>query len=533
MDVLSQQRMKTMLLMIVCLSGLHVITGTPGNQFIVGFMENVESKFPPKLVIGGNPHTSSNVTVTCPGLNFSQSFEVLKLEAVRVEIPTEAVNIGTDHYKNGILIDSSADITVYGLNTASANSMDGFTALPTRYLGVEYQVISTNVSNLLPSDQRWSEFLIIGVFDNTTVEVLLMAPTFYQNVSYNIGETLKIRVSRLETIQLQSQRDLTGTRVISSRPIAVMSGSKCANIPVDIEACDHLVEFIPPTNRLGREFILPTFLSRMAGDQFRLIGFEPQTAVTIAAPSIGNFTVQLGAGEFYTFELHSLESGYVTSSRPIIVAQYSQGAFADGGVKGDPTMLLVTPINQWLRAGDSAVVFSTYDVTADGLKPVQSYVTVTSRCSFTEDIIVDGRPLSVPKELVTVHPSRGEVVDFCVMRSPLRPGVHVISAVNSDAAFAAYVYGFGQHIAYAFPLGISGQPLSDTAPPNATTYRPNQERNTVCLGANTTHWTVISILIFAVCVLIICSLVLWRKLKAITVVMPMRTDKPRPIDSNK
>ncbi|XP_022085398.1 IgGFc-binding protein-like [Acanthaster planci] len=349
MDLLGRQNTKMFLVILLGLDVISVI-GIPGNHFIVGFMENVESKYSSQLVIGGNPRTPSNVTVTCPGLNFSQSFEVVQLETSFIEIPIEALNIGTHLKKKGILIESSADITVYGLNTASANSMDGFTALPTKYLGIEYRVISTNVSNLLPSDQRWSEFLIIGVFDNTEVEVQFVSPTIYQNVSYNVGDSLEIIMSSLETFQLQSQQDLTGARIFSNQPVAVMSGSKCANIPADIAACDHLVEFLPPTNRFGNEFILSTFLSRMAGDYFKLVGLEPNTTVKIVAPSISNVTIQLGAGDFYTLELHSLESGYVISSQPITVAQYSQGAFTDGGTTGDPSMLLVTPINHWLQA---------------------------------------------------------------------------------------------------------------------------------------------------------------------------------------
>ena len=59
-----------------------------------------------------------------------------------------------------------------------------------------------------------SEFLLIGVFDNTTVEVQLTVPTYCQNTSYNPGDIINISLSRLDTVQLQSQRDLTGTRVI-------------------------------------------------------------------------------------------------------------------------------------------------------------------------------------------------------------------------------------------------------------------------------------------------------------------------------
>ncbi len=48
-------------------------------------------------------------------------------------------------------------------------------------------------------------------------------------------------------MQIENDNDLTGTRITSSKPLSVFSGSDCANVPQGKGGCDHLVEQVPPT----------------------------------------------------------------------------------------------------------------------------------------------------------------------------------------------------------------------------------------------------------------------------------------------
>ncbi len=56
-----------------------------------------------------------------------------------------------------------------------------------------------------------------------------------------------ITLNSMETYQIESDNDLTGTRITSSKPLSVFSGSDCANVPQNIRDCDHLIEQVPPT----------------------------------------------------------------------------------------------------------------------------------------------------------------------------------------------------------------------------------------------------------------------------------------------
>ena len=60
----------------------------------------------------------------------------------------------------------------------------------------------------------------------------------------------------MEIYQIESDNDLTRTRITSSKPLSAFSGSDCAEIPQGIRYCDHLVEQVPPTVTWGLKFLV-------------------------------------------------------------------------------------------------------------------------------------------------------------------------------------------------------------------------------------------------------------------------------------
>ena len=72
-------------------------------------------------------------------------------------------------------------------------------------------------------------------------------------------------------LQFQSSKDLTGTRIVSSKPIAVLSGSVRTSVGAELMG-DHVVEMLSPTNTWGREFLTLPISNRTSGDVFRITG---------------------------------------------------------------------------------------------------------------------------------------------------------------------------------------------------------------------------------------------------------------------
>ena len=133
---------------------------------------------------------------------------------------------------------------------------DGFLALPCHNLQVEqYEYYGI-------AYYYQSHLVIVGCEDDTIV---------------NIGfESIE-----LETYYWKSSGDVTGTRVLSNRPIAVIVGHTCTNVPYTIGACDHLTEQVPPTILWGTTFLSASLESRDSGDRYRTLASHNSTSVAV------------------------------------------------------------------------------------------------------------------------------------------------------------------------------------------------------------------------------------------------------------
>ena len=134
-----------------------------------------------------------------------------------------------DIEKKGIHIMASAPVGVVG-HTHMDYTTDTFLALPTLCLGTEYILLSMdNVHNNVPLLQG-TQLAIVAPQDNTTIDI---TPT--QTVgSHLAGNTYSIVLNRGETYQLRHEggagSDISGTEILSDKPVAVLGSHRCANI---------------------------------------------------------------------------------------------------------------------------------------------------------------------------------------------------------------------------------------------------------------------------------------------------------------
>ena len=70
---------------------------------------------------------------------------------------------------------------------------------------------------------------------------------------------------------MQSDDDLTGTRVVSSKPLSVLSGAKWSSVGAEYMG-DHLLEQLPPVTLWGKHYAATAVGTRSAGDVFRVLG---------------------------------------------------------------------------------------------------------------------------------------------------------------------------------------------------------------------------------------------------------------------
>ena len=168
---------------------------------------------------------------------------------------------------------------------------------------------------------------LLGIHDDTTVYITFRfaskrSTLRYQGKTYRHKDTLRIKLSRLETFQVEHTSDLTGSKVTSNKPISVFSGNECANVPRNKRYCDHLVEHIPPTNTWGMRFITAPLRGRTSGDYFRILSANDSTAIRIN----GRLVKTLDEGRWMEINVPSSQYQFIETSNPCLLVQFSKSS---------------------------------------------------------------------------------------------------------------------------------------------------------------------------------------------------------------
>ncbi len=167
--------------------------------------------------------------------------------------------------------------------------------------------------------------------------------------------------------QVYGVDDATGFFVGADAPVAVFSGTTCSNIPAGAPACDHLEEQVVPASSWGTTYVggrhpvrLTASNNAPEGVTWRVMAGAPNTTVTLTPPVAGAPIVLGGAGEFQEFT--TAESFVAEGDQPFMLVQYmtgctnvvpnpvNPGSPCDEPATGDPYMIQMPPVDQWLDA---------------------------------------------------------------------------------------------------------------------------------------------------------------------------------------
>ena len=312
-----------------------------GCHFILGFTQQYSSR----LYDGYNEITiiarfDAKVTVT--SVIMKDLLNTISIKAGKVftfTVPASFRMEGTGIEKKGIEIKSTAEIAVIGANYVVATS-DAFLALPTTTLGKTYVVATRLNSGGL--SQNLVNIGIISQRDGTKVTVTLKTKGYfsYLNSTYTSGQSFTITLAKLETFHLMHNNDLSGTIITSSYPVAVLSGSPCEN--VGAAYCDHLVSFLLPVKKWGKQYILvPAINSKKTGDFYRVFASQ-ETMVRSRG-----VTANLRRGEFLEISLTKNDlSSFVSCSKPCQIVQYLKGTVILNR-NPDPSSIILPSIEQF------------------------------------------------------------------------------------------------------------------------------------------------------------------------------------------
>lgn len=457
----------------------------------------------PSAVLIITTNEPDTVRFTVEYLGSSDTGEVRRGQTTSVSLPIGRVGeIGDIRVQNenernkGIHIkaEGTKQLTVFGVNTADV-STDAFLALPCHQYPVKayrYFVFSADVVGTSIAFE--SQFLIVGCEDSTLVTVkptrTIVIPSdvisgqvrqivdpYSCDESVNTGSFV---VHRLQTILFSSRNDLTGTIIESDKPISVFVGHECANIPSDHRYCDYLVEQIPPDATWGTQFFTVPLNIRESGERYRVGTVADDNEVIVTCTTEGLIprlvireTIQLQhlGQRFIEFDTlgdnrDGINADYkrdfccIETSKPAIAMMYSKGAKVDKitiptrvGFQGDPFMLLVPPVSQYL---DEYTVTPVHSVAGEFIShisyalPIQFFNnSVESRTAF----MINGSTFTPDSGYQTIYCSNGQMCGYGAY-SGIPSGDRLLQYNVLASTMSMYVYGFLRENSFAYPAGF-------------------------------------------------------------------------------
>lgn len=245
---------------------------------------------------------------------------------------------------------STHPVTVYQFNPLNADqSNDASLLLPVNTWTGTYVVASW---------PHWADYNTPAFYsvtasrDNTTVH--LKAPPGGTNIQKGGGVdehgdgVALLNTGDVLSVVTATGGDVTGTIVTADRPVQVIAGHECTQVPFGVEACDHLEDTMFPLEVLSNEYVVVPPVKNGDGDEkpmfVKVVATEDDTELTFEPPQDVDGVLAL-AGDFVEIPM-TLGKFKLTANHKILVAQFMIGQGTDE-TSSDPSMLLAVPSLQY------------------------------------------------------------------------------------------------------------------------------------------------------------------------------------------
>lgn len=427
--------------------------------------------------IGGNDFTSLEVVVgtratsaqfkieTNGGIIHEGTTASSSPTAVSIDSSFQVANSQFTNRNKGLYIYSTGSESIYVLvkNFITFVNLGAYLAYPCiRFetdAAYEYVVVSADD----PEDVLRSEFLLVGCENDTEVTIVptqtVNIPQDPQNsvsamTTVDVGTTShQIILHTMQTLLISSVDDLTGTKIISNKPLTVISGHECANIPSSRSSCEPLAVHVPPTFTWGTEFLLAPFAGRRGVQTFKAVTSENNTFVTTVCGTTSNET-----RTNTIFQLNTDKYCYLESSKPVMLTQLSFGGSIDN--MGDPSIALISPIDQYIRETE---FFSlpTFEFS-------NNYISITVQIEHynPDRILLDGAKVNCEWQEIYNNTLTFDIVGYgcntTVSSDLFSHTRHTVTHSDANGLISVLAYGFG-----AFPVQgyayLTGQELQLTS----------------------------------------------------------------------
>ena len=324
-----------------------------------------------------------------------------------------------------------------------------------------YFAVSTDYGDTPDVTNRDSNILLIANQNETLINItptqMVRLPQDAQSdsplVDVTAGTTHTVTLNCFQTLGFFSLFDLTGTKIVSNKPITVLSGHQCAQIPTTTGFCEPIYAHIPPVFNWGQLFLLAPFGGRTANQHYKLVTSENSTTIAYRC-GMGGTQAQMipnaGNGRLISFTANSY--CYMTATNPIFVVQIAPGNEADN--IGDPALAIVAPTSGHVQTTTFLCIPSDFPTT---------FITVTVEAEHFDasQIHLDGSALGCTWNNI-YNTNNDDVVGHGCTFS-VAAGTHTVSHTEENGLLSVVAYGWNnaRSLGYAYLTKIQ---LTQPAP---------------------------------------------------------------------
>ncbi|XP_035527995.1 IgGFc-binding protein-like [Morone saxatilis] len=249
-----------------------------GKEFITTFLPNylrtAEKDHHLHVVLTAH-RSEASVHIQVASVDFSRQLTLSAGESRWVSLPC-----GSELQEqfvtpnSAVRISSSAEISVVSFNRRHATG-DGTVVSPTAELGTDYFVFTPSGSI------KHMDRLLAIVNGNSYNQITILpgADLYLRGGSrWQRGKAVTFILAPYESYLVRSHTTLTGMRIQSQNPVAVLAGHQCLSLG---SKCEHVYEQLPPLASLGKEYMVPTTSNCKATNWAVIVATEDNTEVTL------------------------------------------------------------------------------------------------------------------------------------------------------------------------------------------------------------------------------------------------------------
>lgn len=294
---------------------------------------------------------------------------------VYIKLPSSVEIVGSKLFSNIVRIQANKEISVVSLSS-KPQSTDIALLYPVSSLGKEYYVVTPS-SN---SSRTLQEISIFTHQGPNMVDIYLKGQVTLNGNTYSAGSKLAIPLNAFAGVQLQGTGDLSGTRIVSQKPVAVLAGHMC--LPKTTQ-CKHVFEQLLPVSRWGKIFVVPPLPWQTKYDILSISASQS----TVLHYKFGKTerTVNLSRGQVWQIPVLPSRAIYLSASVPVQVLFYSLGAAVQTFTYG-MSLMEIPDTERYSRS---------YSV--HGQKGFQNFALLMMKSSETGGLMVDKKPLNTIK----------------------------------------------------------------------------------------------------------------------------------------